>query len=183
MAFAPPGYSIRLARETDIPALAPIELAAARMLVGCAPESVLAETTEDLRFAIAIRGGRLWVASTEKQVVGFVLVEMLAVDLPHLEEIDVDPAHGRHGLGAALVRTACEWATASGYPLLTLTTFRAVPFNFPFYTRMGFAEMPRETLRPELAEVVAEEAHRGLDPGTRVVMGYCCRWDVPSRDC
>ena len=30
--------------------------------------------------------------------VGFALVEMLAADLPHLEEIDVTPAHGRRGL-------------------------------------------------------------------------------------
>ena len=36
--------------------------------------------------------------------VGFALVEMLADDLPHLEELDVDPSHGRRGLGTALVR-------------------------------------------------------------------------------
>jgi hypothetical protein len=29
-----------------------------------------------------------------------------------------------------------------------------------------FEEIPRETLRPELAAVVSEEAHRGLDPHT-----------------
>jgi len=174
MASPAPGYSIRPAREADISALGSIELAAGRMLTGYAPESALTETTEDHRFANAIRGGRLWVASTENQIVGFVLVEMLADDLPHLEEIDVEPSHGRRGLGGALVRTACEWAQASGYSLLTLTTFRGVPFNAPFYARMGFMEMPRETLRPELAAVVAEEAHRGLDPDTRVVMGYRC---------
>ena len=44
----------------------------------------------------------------------------------------------------------------------TLTTFRTVPWNLPFYARMGFAEIPRETPRPELAAVVSEEADRGL---------------------
>jgi GNAT superfamily N-acetyltransferase len=102
--------------------------------------------------------------------VGFALVKMLADDLPHLEEIDVHPTHGRRGLGTALVRAVCEWATASGYVMLTLTTFRAVPWNLPFYGRLGFVEIPRETLRPELSA----EAHRGLDPDTRVVMGYRC---------
>ena len=37
--------------------------------------------------------------------------------------------------------------------------------------RLGFVEIPRENLRPELAAVVSEEAHRGLDPHTRVIMG------------
>lgn len=39
----------------------------------------------------------------------------------------------------------------------------------PFYARLGFVEIPRETPRPELAGVVSEEAHRGLDPHTRAV--------------
>jgi GNAT superfamily N-acetyltransferase len=169
-----PGYSIRPAQAEHIPALAAIELAAAQLLRGHAPEFVLAETTDERTFADAVRDGRLWVASTGNMPVGFALVKMLADDLPHLEEIDVDPSHGRRRLGTALVRAVCGWATVSGYVMLTLTTFRAVAWNLPFYTRLGFEEIPRETLRPELAAVVSEEADRGLDPDTRVVMGYRC---------
>lgn len=165
-------YSIGSAQPEHIPALGAIELAAARLLSGHAPESVLSETSGESTFADAARGGRLWVASTGNIPVGFALVAMLADDLPHLEEIDVHPSHGRRGVGTALVRAVCEWATVSGYPMLTLTTFRAVPWNAPFYARLGFVEIPRETLRPELAAVVAEEAHRGLDSRTRVVMGF-----------
>ncbi len=101
-------------------------------------------------------------------------MEMLADDLPHLEEIDVLPIHGRRGLGTALVRAVCEWAVVSGYPMLTLTTFRSVPWNYPFYARLGFVELSGETLRPELAAVVSDEADRGLDRESRVVMGYRC---------
>jgi GNAT superfamily N-acetyltransferase len=169
-----PGYSIRPAQAEHIPALAAIELAAAQLLRGHAPEFVLAETTDERTFADAVRDGRLWVASTGNMPVGFALVKMLAYDLPHLEEIDVDPSHGRRRLGTALVRAVCGWATVSGYVMLTLTTFRAVAWNLPFYTRLGFEEIPRETLRPELAAAVSEEADRGLDPDTRVVMGYRC---------
>ena len=172
--FTIPGYSICSARAEHISALTAIELAAAQLLRGYALESVLAETTDERTFADAIRDGRLWVASTGNMPVGFALVKMLADDLPHLEEIDVHPTHGRRGLGTALVRAVCEWATASGYVMLTLTTFRAVPWNFPFYARLGFVEIPREALRPELSAVVSEEAHRGLDPDTRAVMGYRC---------
>ena len=71
-------------------------------------------------------------ASTGNIPVGLALVKMLADDLPHLEEIDVHPSHGRRGLGTALVREVCEWATHCGYVMLTLTTFRAVAWNLPF---------------------------------------------------
>ena len=169
-----PVYSIRPAQAEDVPALSAIELAAAQLLRGHAPESVLAETTDVGRFAEAARNGRLWVAANAGSPVGFALVEMLAEDLPHLEELDVDPSHGRRGLGTALVRAVCEWATVSRYGMLTLTTFRAVIWNLPFYARLGFEELPHEILRPELAALVAEEAHRGLDPATRAVMGYRC---------
>jgi GNAT superfamily N-acetyltransferase len=99
---------------------------------------------------------------------------MLADDLPHLDELDVDPSHGRRGLGTALVRTVCDWAAASGYSGLTLTTFRGVPWNLPFYARLGFTEVPVDGARPELAAVVSAEAARGLTPETRAVMRYRC---------
>jgi GNAT superfamily N-acetyltransferase len=167
-------YSIVRAREPHIHALAGIELAAARLLTGYAPEAVLQETTDRRTFLEAAHAGRLWVALARDAPVGFALVEMLAGDLPHLEEIDVEPSHGRRGLGTALVRTVCEWATASGYATLTLTTFRAVAWNMPFYARLGFVEIPRDSLRPELAAVVSNEASRGLAPEARAVMGYRC---------
>jgi len=169
-----PFYSIRLASIENIRGLSAIELAAAKLLKGYASESALTETTDEHTFADAARDGRLWVALMREVPIGFALVEMLADDLPHLEELDVDPSHGRRGVGTALVRAVCEWAADSGYIMLTLSTFRAVPWNFPFYARLGFEEVPRETLRSELSAVVSEEADRGLDPDTRVVMGYRC---------
>jgi len=167
-------YSIRPAGVENIRGLSAIELAAAKLLKGYAPESVLTETTDEHTFADAAREGRLWVALKRDVPVGFALVKLLADDLPHLEELDVDPSHGRRGVGTALVRAVCKWAADSGYTMLTLSTFRAVPWNFPFYARLGFEEIPRETLRSELLAVVSEEADRGLDPDTRVVMGYRC---------
>ena len=165
-------YSIVSARERDVESLGAIELAAARLLTGHAPDSVLRETTDTAAFMRAARQGLLWVALRGDTPVGFALVEMLATDLPHLDEIDVEPSHGRRGLGTELIHTVCDWAAAAGFPQLTLTTFRAVPWNMPFYARLGFAELPREAWRPELAAVVARETARGLTPETRVVMAY-----------
>src|SRR5438445_4218578 len=56
-------------------------------------------------------------------------LELVAFFLWH--RFDVHPSHGRRGLGTALVREVCEWATLCGYVMLTLTTFRAVAWHLP----------------------------------------------------
>src|SRR3989442_14638300 len=102
------GYTVTTARSQDIPALAAIERTAAQLLRAHAPQAVLDETTSEIDFREAQAAGRLWVARADDDPVGFALVEMLAPDLPHLEEIDVHPDHGRRGVGAALVRAVCS---------------------------------------------------------------------------
>jgi GNAT superfamily N-acetyltransferase len=145
-------------------------LAAAALLLGHAPESVLNETTAERDLREAQSQGRLWVALAGDAPVGFAHVEVFSTRAAHLEEIDVHPAHGRRGLGTRLVAAVCEWAARSGYRELTLTTFRDVPWNMPFYARLGFQEVPTEELSSELMAVVRDETRRGLDPARRVVM-------------
>ncbi len=163
-------HTIALARASDLDRLPAIERAAAMLLRDHAPPSILVETTETRVLRDAHAHGRLWVGLVDAVPVGFALVDMLAPDLPHLEELDVHPAHGRRGIGTALVRAVCAWAARAGYAAVSLTTFRAVPWNMPFYARLGFVEVPTDALRPELAAVVAAEAARGLEPRARVVM-------------
>jgi hypothetical protein len=55
-------YSITTARPQDLARLPAIELAAARLLVGHAPESVLNETTDWGTLQKAQQQGRLWVS-------------------------------------------------------------------------------------------------------------------------
>ena len=89
---------------------------------------------------------------------------------PHVEEIDVDPAHGRLGIGRALLETALAWARAAGHRAVTLTTFREIPWNAPFYERAGFRVLAPHEIGPGLAAVVRDETARGLDPRQRVAM-------------
>jgi GNAT superfamily N-acetyltransferase len=163
-------YAVVPARAEHVGALADVERAAAALLADHAPAAVLADVTSEADFRRARRTGRLWVALAGEGPVGFALVEMLAADLPHLEEMDVDPRHGRRGIGGELLRAACDWARGAGYRELTLTTFRSVPWNMPFYAKAGFEEVRPGDLRPELRAVVAAETRRGLDPARRVVM-------------
>lgn len=178
-----PNYTITTARVEHLEALANIELAAATMFEGHVPASVPQDNTPQSKFRNAQREGRLWVVLFGKTPVGFALVEMLAEDLPHLEEIDVTPAHGRRGLGTALVHTVQEWVRRTGYQAITLTTFRNVPWNMPFYSRLGFVEIPAHELRPELETVVRGEAGRGLDRDQRVVMRYLVNVVQPMKLC
>jgi GNAT superfamily N-acetyltransferase len=165
-------YTITPARPEHLAALTAIELAAATMLRGHAPESVLAESTPLAEFSRAQQEGRLWIALSGETPVGFALVEWLAGDLPHLQEMDVAPEHGRRGIGTALLRAVLDGVARAGHSQVTLTTFRSVPWNMPFYARLGFVEIPPHELRPELEAVVLDEAGRGLDRARRVVMRY-----------
>ena len=94
-----PKYTITAARPQDLTRLAAIELAAAQLLVGHAPESVLNETTSLDLLEKAQREGHLWVALADDGPVGFAHVELIERDAVHLEEIDVHPDHSRRGLG------------------------------------------------------------------------------------
>jgi GNAT superfamily N-acetyltransferase len=155
-----------------------IELAAARLLSGHAPESVLKETTRLGVLQQAQRDGRLWVVLLDDVAVGFAHVELIESKDAHLEEIDVDPTHARRGLGKRLVLLVCDWAAANGYESVTLTTFRDVPWNMPFYARLGFEIVPPARLSPALSAIVADETQRGLNPTSRVVM----RRASPAKD-
>ena len=173
-------YSITTARPRDLARLPAIELAAARLLAGHAPESVLTETTAFDVLQAAQRSGRLWVALADDEAVGFAHVEVNERDAAHLEEIDVVPGHGRRGLGTRLVMQVCEWAARNGYASVTLTTFRDVPWNMPFYSRLGFEIVPRAQLSPALRAVVEDETRRGLNPARRVVMRRTSRAGVAA---
>jgi GNAT superfamily N-acetyltransferase len=163
---------IVLARPYDVPALPAIERAAARLFEGLVPESLMEETSDVAELAAAQAAGLLWVALVDDVPVGFAHLVLREDGVPHLEEIDVHPAHGRRGIGAALVRAVLAWAAESGHREVTLTTFRDVAWNAPFYTRLGFAIVEREHWPPAIATIVAGEAARGLDPSTRVVMAH-----------
>jgi GNAT superfamily N-acetyltransferase len=172
--------TIGLARPDDIAALPSIEREAAKLFAALdLPASVLESTTELEDFEQAQRAELLWVARCRgSEPVGFALVDLVG-GAPHLEEMDVRPAFGRRGIGARLLRAVLAWARDAGHEAVTLTTFRDVPWNAPFYARHGFRPLAEGELSRGLRELVAEESARGLDPAKRVVMA--CRVGVSSR--
>jgi hypothetical protein len=55
-------------------------------------------------------------------------------------------------------------------PSVTLTTFRDIAWNAPFYARCGFAELADRDLNPRLAAIRVREAALGLDVANRCAM-------------
>lgn len=102
--------------------------------------------------------------------VGFVQLEIVDGQA-HLEQLAVNPAFARQGIGRALVTAAKAWAHEAGFTVMTLTTFAQVPFNAPFYASCGFVEMPQGEWGPELAHIRAAQVEMGMDGfGPRVAM-------------
>jgi GNAT superfamily N-acetyltransferase len=122
-------------------------------------------------FERAAREGRVWtaVARASGLPVGFALVTIVDGSA-HLYEMDVHPDHGRRGLGTALVGAVVEWARGKRFSCVTLTTFRHLPWNGPFYRRLGFEELSPAELTPGLAQLLEREVRNGLDGSKRVAM-------------
>jgi GNAT superfamily N-acetyltransferase len=166
----PPGYSIRPARAADLPILTAIERAAGTLFDDYGLADAASVTTPAETLAAGLDAGHLWVATTDDQTpVGFALAAVVG-EQAHLDELDVHPDHGRRGLGAALIDAVAAWARAAGFTALTLTTFRDVPWNAPYYERLGFRIVEGRERSAALTAVLAAEAARGLAPERRVAM-------------
>ena len=111
---------------------------------------------------------RAWVAVDDAgSIIGFAVAWVVDGE-GHLDELAVAPASGRRGVGRALVDQVVTWTDAQEFGSITLTTFRDVPWNAPYYEKLGFRVV--STLTPALQALVDEQATWGLEPSLRVVM-------------
>ncbi|MEU4716359.1 GNAT family N-acetyltransferase [Micromonospora purpureochromogenes] len=116
------------------------------------------------------RAGRVWVAvGPDDQPIAFVVAHLVD-GCAHVQQLSVHPGHARRGVGRRLLDHVAGWAGQRGLPALTLTTFRSVPWNAPYYVRCGFVALSAAQVGPGLAEVLAAEAALGLDMTDRVAM-------------
>lgn len=155
----------------DLPVLREIECAAGQpfrdlgMLVIADDEP---PSIADL--AVFQRDGRAWVASdSADRPVGYLLLDMVDGNA-HVEQVSVHPVHARQGLGRALLDTAESWARQHECPALTLTSFADVPWNGPYYERLGFRVLDEAEVTQGLRRIRQQEADRGLDAWPRVSM-------------
>ncbi|MFE9655359.1 GNAT family N-acetyltransferase [Micromonospora sp. NPDC006431] len=161
----------RMARADELTEVQRIEVASGAPFreVGMADVADMSPLPLDV-LADRQRVGRVWVAvNTGDRPVAFVVVDLVD-GCAHVEQLSVDPAYARRGIGRGLLDHVAGWAAARGLPALTLTTFRSVPWNGPYYTRCGFRELTGGEVTPGLAGLLAAEAALGLDPAERIAM-------------
>jgi GNAT superfamily N-acetyltransferase len=166
-----PLSSVRLARIDDLQKLGAVEISAASLFraVGL---GWIADGTPVERAALAAmhKSGTLWVAvDRADEPVGFLAAHTMDGQF-HIAEISVARSHQRQGLGRALIIAAVTCARAGVYRYVTLTTYRDLPWNGLFYSKLGFAEIDAGELGPEHALKSQAETKAGHDPSRRCVM-------------
>lgn len=164
-------WSLRLARAEDAEAMPAIERAAANLFIetGDLPDFDPDDTWSPDELRRFIRKGHSLVSHVGGEMAGFLVSEPFRREL-HVWEIDVHPNYQQGGIGAGLVRACLIDARNSGFKAVTLTTFRDLPWNAPFYARLGFEELTALDAHPRLAGELALEADEGLPAHRRCAM-------------
>ncbi len=156
----PERYFITLLSEPDIPALMATDRAASRMFedTDLISQEALFDNVPRHVFEEAMINDHVLVARRPDGFpIGFALTSLRGDGL-YLDQISVHPDHGQQGIGTALMVHVLEDAEARQLPYVTLSTFRNVPWNAPFYASMGFREIHRNKFDPFMFEI--EEAQR-----------------------
>jgi ribosomal protein S18 acetylase RimI-like enzyme len=164
-------HTIRPTRPEDHPVLQRIELAAGELFRGIGMADIADHPVPTVEvLADYQQAGHSWVAvDGDDRPVGFILIKIVD-GRAHVEQVSVDPPYARRRIGRALIDHVEAWAVERGLPALTLTTFRDVQWNGPYYERIGFTVLAPPERGPELAALMAEEALHGLDPADRIAM-------------
>ena len=154
---------IRAPRPDELAALLEIEREAGRAFLDVGMPEIAHDDPGSIEELEAYRAdGRAWVAVDEADRPVAYLLSSWVDGCAHIEQVSVAPSHARRGLGAALIDHL-------GAPV-TLTTFRDVPWNAPYYERLGFTVIEPADQGPELAALVREEAARIPGDAPRVAM-------------
>jgi GNAT superfamily N-acetyltransferase len=162
---------IREARPDDIDVLRRLEVVAGKAFAEVGMDRVAGdEALPADEMLVYQRDGRAWVTADEQDRPIAYLLALWVDGVAHVEQVSVDPEHAGHGIGAALIEHAAEWARAHGSAALTLTTFAEVAWNAPYYERLGFRRLADDELTPGLRAIRAEEAVHGLDEWPRLAM-------------
>lgn len=162
--------TLRAARSFEIERLREIERESSSRLLGtdlahlAQDEPTDADTLRD-----RMAQGALIVAAEDDEPVGYVIFEEVE-GCAYVEQIDVLTSHAGRRIGARLLEAVAEAAKGRGLQALTLSTFRDVPFNAPYYARLGFEVIADEDLTPGLLAIRAAHVARGLDESRRVFM-------------
>jgi GNAT superfamily N-acetyltransferase len=167
--------TIRPLAADELTAVQQLEVDAGRPFAEIGMPEIAGDTPPSIeRLTAYTSAGHAWVLTDPADtgadtVIGFVLVDLVD-GAAHIEQVSVHPDHARRGHGRTLIDHVADWARARGLGGLTLTTFETVPWNAPYYQRLGFVSLAPAELGPQLRALREHEAAAGLDRWPRVAM-------------
>ena len=162
---------IRVARADDFARLQDIEVAAGRAFADVGMPSVAADDPFSVAELLSFQSdGRAWVVPDERDAPIVYLVAEWVDGNVHIEQVSTHPDAAGRGLGRDLIEYVAGWARDRGAPALTLTTFVEVPWNGPYYERLGFRRLALDEETAGLRAIRAAEAAHGLDQWPRCCM-------------
>lgn len=165
------GMRIRAARPSDLPVMRDIERAAGRWFGDIGMPEIAADEPLSLpELASYQRDHRAWVAADDAGVPAAYLIADIVDGNMHVEQVSVHPRAARRRVGRALLEHAAARAAAGGIRALTLTTFAEVPWNAPYYARLGFRVLGDGELSPGMRAIRDREVAHGLHRWPRVFM-------------
>ncbi|HEU5473379.1 MAG TPA: GNAT family N-acetyltransferase [Actinophytocola sp.] len=162
---------IRAADEADLETVRDIERAAGRPFAAIGMNQVAEDEAPPLELLRQyVVGQRIWVWVDERdRPVGYLMASVVDGNA-HLAQVSVHPDWAHRRIGAALVEQLASWARERDLPAITLTTFTEIPWNAPYYQRLGFRTLPDDELTAGLREIRRTEAAAGLDRWPRTTM-------------
>ncbi|MGB8881175.1 MAG: GNAT family N-acetyltransferase [Solirubrobacteraceae bacterium] len=162
---------IRRARRDELEALRTIERDAGQAfaVIGM-PEIAAHEPPSVAELGAFVSAGHAWVGvDSSDRPVAYLLSDVVD-GCAHIEQVSVAPERARRGLGASLIDRLEADAAAKHQPALTLTTFRDVPWNAPYYARLGFVVLEASEYGPELLALIERERNSIPSDMVRVAM-------------
>ena len=168
---------IREVRADELTLLRAIETAAGEVFRELGMDEIADDAPLAVEELAAYQGdGRAWVSvDGADRPIAYLLMQRVD-DSAHVEQISVHPDHARRGRGKALIDVAGQWSYEQGLTGLTLTTFEDVPWNAPYYRRLGFRILQDDEIPEGLRAIRRQETQFGLDRWPRVAM----RNDLPK---
>lgn len=160
MAATLPSLIIRPGHAGDLDDIIRADIAASALFAptGLLSPEALDDHVEKQALLASIDADQLDVAELPGDgVVGFSQFTKIDDDI-YLQQISVDPAFGRRGIGRLLMARLDDRAEDSGAAQITLSTFRDLAWNGPFYASLGFAELSRREYAPYMTAIEASQA-------------------------
>lgn len=126
----------------------PTRLLSKEALEGHVPaEDISAAINAGWLFSATVPGGT---------IAGFAMASIRGGGV-YVDQISVHPQHGRQGIGKALMLHVETQARERGFFDITLSTFRDLPWNGPFYASLGYRHLKRSQFSSFMLDIEAAQ--------------------------